>query len=372
MDNNKTLLIGLIAIVVIILAGIFVYSQGMHADDNAADTDIQLKTQDFKAFEIDTPVGSNFILKNNQTEVGKGMLYYKNVGNYTDEIEGIIINKNLTDSLISENMGAVSSNSSDVKIYSSLSRNGTFYEIIKTVNDTDIILAGHNLDLMEKMANTSNVKDTSGLTLKETKTIENATQAANDTVNKTQNTTKPVNKTVNKTQNTTKPANKTVNKQENAKQETKTPVEKVVEKTRDEQKAKAPKVQTTISQNNPNPVSEISDNPRETTYPLYIGGGSFTTGSELEDKTYADIYLGVEHAGEEIGIKIFYYRDGNSLNQGNYVTTTVESTGYVNIASADSYSLYPDYAIVKVFDCNGNLQDTQEITLEPTSGTQYF
>ena len=60
------------------------------------------------------------------------------------------------------------------------------------------------------------------------------------------------------------------------------------------------------------------------------------------------------------------------MNQGNYVTTPVESTGYVNIASADSYSLYPDYATVNVYDCYGNLQDTQGISLEPTSGTQYF
>jgi hypothetical protein len=82
--------------------------------------------------------------------------------------------------------------------------------------------------------------------------------------------------------------------------------------------------------------------------------------------------LGVDHADEEIGIKILYFRDGNSLNEGNYVSTPVESTGYVNIASADSYEYYPDYAIVKVYDCDGNLQDTQEITLEPTSGTQYF
>ena len=361
MDKNKTLLIGLIAIVLIILAGIFIYSQGMGADNDKANSNIQLKTQDFKAFEIDTPVGSDFSLKNNQTEVGKGMLYYKNSGDYAKEIEGIIINKNLTDSLISDNMNLVASNSSDVKIYSSLSRNGTFYELVKTVNDTDIILTGHDLNLLQKMANTSNVKDTSALTVKEVKTPKNVTTQVNKTVNKTQN---QVNKTVEKTQNQ---VNKTVAKT----QESKTPVEKVVEKT-NEQKTQAPKSPNKISQNNPNPESVITDNPTKTTYPLYIGGGSFTTGSGLDDKTFAKIYLGAEHAGEEIGIKIFYSRDGNSLNQGNYVTTPVESTGYVNIASADSYSLYPDYATVNVYDCYGNLQDTQGISLEPTSGTQYF
>ena len=365
MDKNKTLLIGLIAIALIILAGIFIYSQGMAADNDKANSNIQLKTQDFKAFEIDTPVGSDFSLKNNQTEVGKGMLYYKNSGDYAKEIEGIIINKNLTDSLISDNMDLVASNNSDVKIYSSLSRNGTFYELVKTVNDTDIILTGHDLNLLQKMANTSNVKDTSVLTVKEVKAPKNVTAQVNKTVNKTQN---QVNKTVNKTvEKTQQQVNKTVTKT----QEAKTPVEKAVEKT-NEQKTQAPKSPNKISQNNPNPESVITDNPTKTTYPLYIGGGSFTTGSGLDDKTFAKIYLGAEHAGEEIGIKIFYSRDGNSLNQGNYVTTPVESTGYVNIASADSYSLYPDYATVNVYDCYGNLQDTQGISLEPTSGTQYF
>ena len=356
MDKNKTLLIGLIAIVLIILAGIFAYSQGMIADNDKADSNIQLKTQDFKAFEIDTPVGSDFSLKNNQTEVGKGMLYYQNFGNYANEIEGIIIDKNLTDNLISPNMDLVSSDNPDVKIYSSISRNGTFYELVKTVNDTDIILTGHDLDLLEKMVNTTHVKDTSDLTIKEVKTPQNTTSQANKTQNQ-------VNKTVNKTQTQAK---------NTPKQETKTPVETLVEKTNENKKAQAPKVSHTISQNNPNPEPVISDNPTKTTYPLYIGGGSFSTGSGLADKTYAKIYLGVEHAGEEIGIKILYSRDGNGLNHGNYVTTTVESTGYVNIASADSYSLYPDYATVKVYDCNGNLQDTQGISLEPRSGTQYF
>ena len=103
-----------------------------------------------------------------------------------------------------------------------------------------------------------------------------------------------------------------------------------------------------------------------------IGGGSFTTGSGDEDRTYAKIYLGIDHAGETVGIKIFYFRDGSSLNQGNYVEATIKPDGYVSIASADAYSKYPDFARVEVYDASGNLISTQGIHLNPTSGTQYF
>ena len=103
-----------------------------------------------------------------------------------------------------------------------------------------------------------------------------------------------------------------------------------------------------------------------------IGGGSFTTGSADADKTYARIYLGIDHAGETVGIKIFYSRDGVNLNQGNYVEATIKSDGYVSIASADAYSKYPDFAYVEVYDAAGNLISTQGIHLAPTSGTQYF
>lgn len=352
MDNDKTLIIALIGVFVIILAGIVAFT-AMNPHDNVNQTayEIPLKSQAFSLFKMNTPENSNFVLKNNFSDVGKGMMYYQNYGKFSNETDGIIINKNMTNSLIKDNMNLVRDNDT-VKVYSDAKAKGNYYQVVKSFGDTDIIVSGYNLNLIEDMLDSASVKNDTGSLIKESPVkITNKTDA-----NKT-NTTKTVNKT-----NAAKTANKTTAKTQVETTVEKTPVQKVVETTKSNR----------ISQNNPNPESQITDEPKHTSGPITIGGGSISTGSELEDLTYADIYLGVEHADEEIGIQIFYSRDGNSLNPGNYVTTPVESTGHVNIASANSFDYYPDYATIKVFDSDGNLQDTQSITLEPRSGTQYF
>ena len=105
---------------------------------------------------------------------------------------------------------------------------------------------------------------------------------------------------------------------------------------------------------------------------MSILGGSFSTGGELEDKTYASINVGSEHAGEKVTVQIFYSRDGSSLNNGNMVPVTVSSEGYVDVASADAYKYFPDHAEINLFDDSGNLLDTQSVDLSPQAGTQTF
>lgn len=105
---------------------------------------------------------------------------------------------------------------------------------------------------------------------------------------------------------------------------------------------------------------------------MSILGGSFETGGGLEDKTYASIYVGPEHSGENVKIQIFYSRDGNTLNNGNMVPKTVDSSGYINVRSADAYKYFPDYAEINLYDSSGNLLDTQSVSLNPESGTQTF
>lgn len=105
---------------------------------------------------------------------------------------------------------------------------------------------------------------------------------------------------------------------------------------------------------------------------MKILGGSFYTGSDLSDKTYANIYVGKENAGKSVIVQIWYSRDGNTLNHGNMVPATVHSDGYLEISSADSYSYYPDYATINLYDSNSNLMDSQSISLSPSSGTQTF
>lgn len=105
---------------------------------------------------------------------------------------------------------------------------------------------------------------------------------------------------------------------------------------------------------------------------MTIEGGSFSTGSGLEDKTYATIYVGEEYSGADVIIQIFYSRDGSLLNHGNMVPKTVDSKGCINVASADSYKYYPDFAEINLYDSNSILLDSMNVSLEINSNTQTF
>ncbi len=105
---------------------------------------------------------------------------------------------------------------------------------------------------------------------------------------------------------------------------------------------------------------------------MMILGGSFYTGQYLSDKTYAHIYVGTQYAGQQVKITTIWSRNGNNLNNGNILTRPVDYDGYVNFNSASAFKHYPDHAFVKLFDLNGNLIDTVDVNLSPTSGTQSF
>ncbi|MFM5882703.1 MULTISPECIES: zinc ribbon domain-containing protein [Methanobrevibacter] len=138
--------------------------------------------------------------------------------------------------------------------------------------------------------------------------------------------------------------------------------------------------QTQVQNNassSPNPVqSTQSSQPQQSSSAqsaaMDILGGSFSTGSSLSAKTYASIYVGSQHSGEKVIIQIKYSRDGSSLNNGNMVPKTVDSSGYINVKSADSFKYYPDFAEINLFDTNKNLLDTQSVSLSPDSSTQTF
>jgi len=105
---------------------------------------------------------------------------------------------------------------------------------------------------------------------------------------------------------------------------------------------------------------------------MSILGGSFSTDGGLEDKTYASIFVGPEHAGEDVTIQIWYSRDGSTLNNGNMVPKTVTSSGYIEVASADPFKYFPDFAEINLYDASGKLLDTKSVSLSPEKGTQSF
>lgn len=336
--NSKTLIIAAIALIAIIFGGIMLTQDSGPREENVTAYDVPLKSADFSYFEIKTPENSNFTVKNSLNETSKGMVYWKNTGNYSKEIEGIIIDKNLTDQLIHENMNLLT-NDSDTKVYES---NG-IYQVVKTQNDTDIILIGSDLHVLNEMITSAKIKDTKNITspkpVKET----------------------PVEKVVDKNKETKKANKKNTT---NNKAKTTKNTSKNVETTKDTAK----NVETTKDTSKKSESNAV----KKTHGQIYIGGGIFKTGSGLNDKTNAKIYIDGGNPGESIIIKIKYYRDGNSLNKGNMVTKTIQDDGYISINSADAYKYYPDKAYIELYDLDGKLQSTQTVTLNPDSSTQYF
>ncbi len=350
--NSKTLIIAAIALIVIIFGGIMLTQDSAPKEENITAYDVPLKSADFSYFEIKTPENSNFTVKNALNETSKGMVYWKNTGNYSNEVEGIIINKNLTDQLIHENMNLLT-NDSVTKVYES---NG-IYQIVKTQNDTDIILTGSDLHVLNEMATSAKIKDTKNIT---------SPKPVNET---------PVEKVIDKNKEVKK-----ANKNNTAKKKvetTKNTTKKNVETTKDTTKKKVETTKDTTKKNVETTKDTTKKNVETTSLKktkgqIYVGGGIFKTGSGLNDKTNAKIYIDGGNPGESVIIKIKYYRDGNSLNKGNMVTKTIQDDGYISINSADAYKYYPDKAHIELYDLDGNLQHTQTVTLNPDSSTQYF
>ena len=156
--DKKLSLIVIIAVILIVCGCYLIFTNSFNGDVSGDSLKVPLKKQDFKLFEIDTPEGSNFTLKNEN----EGMKFYQNTGKYSENISSIIIDKGLTDSLIGDNLQSIS-NSSSEQIYSSLFKNETVYRLVSNQGEVDIILAGNDLNLLKEVSNTIEIKDVSSI-----------------------------------------------------------------------------------------------------------------------------------------------------------------------------------------------------------------
>ena len=272
-EQNKIIII-CIAIILVVAAtvGIFVFSM----------TQVSLQKQDFGAFSMSVPVGSNFVETFNSMGTPGGFITYENQGDHFHD--AFYFDVSSSSLMIPPDSFEFDSKDGDLVIYKSTDGNDG-YIVYREVGGYTFGIMGFNLGVLKEMANSIEV-------------------------------TGP------------------------------------------------------ISQSSSSSSSSTPSTPESGA--LKTLGGSFSTGSAEEDKTYAEIYVGPQHSGEKIYVQIFYSRDGNGLNNGNMVPVTVDSNGYVKVASAEAYHFYPDHATIKIYDANQKLQDVKEVSLSPTSGTQTF
>lgn len=291
--DSKPIIITLIAVVIIILVGVGVYASGVFTPD------VPLNTQDFGAFKVDVPEGSEFVVKDSvTTDPEKVLVSYENKGKYGEELAFILASNNasIDDNDDDDEIELVETDG-NMKVYKYKEADGTGICCIAHIDDGDnqFEAIGYDLNTVKRVAKTFKAGDMSQL------------------------------------------------------------------------------------KNNVTPLTDISSSSSSSSAPasstpssISILGGSFSTGSADEDKTYARINVGTAHAGEDVIVQIFYSRDGNSLNNGNMVPATVHSDGYLEIASADAYKYYPDYATINIYDSNSHLLTTQSVSLSPSAGTQTF
>lgn len=158
MNKKLSLIVIAIAVILIVVGAILIITNPFSVEVTEDSSDIPLKSQDFKLFEIITPEGSNFTVKNE----ADGMKYYQNVGKFDGNFSGIIINKGMTDSLIGDNSQSIS-NSTSHQIYVSEFKNETVYKCVSNQGEIDFILIGNDLNLLKEVSDTIKVKDASNL-----------------------------------------------------------------------------------------------------------------------------------------------------------------------------------------------------------------
>jgi len=129
---------------------------------------------------------------------------------------------------------------------------------------------------------------------------------------------------------------------------------------------------TVNSTANGSTANSTASNPSNTTATtatsMNIQQVQITTGSSLSSKSHADVYVGKEYAGESVTISTLYSRDGNTLNDGNDVSKTVDSDGYVHVTAGVASKYYPDTCVVTISGPSGS--DSVTCYLNIKSGTQ--
>ena len=111
-------------------------------------------------------------------------------------------------------------------------------------------------------------------------------------------------------------------------------------------------------------------NPLSEKEPMHIINTTFSTDHSLDAKTICTINVGSNHSNENVIVSILYSRGGANLTDGDKSTKTVGADGSIVCESKDSYDKYPDRAIVKLYDEEGNVLDSADISLATDDSIQ--
>ena len=111
-------------------------------------------------------------------------------------------------------------------------------------------------------------------------------------------------------------------------------------------------------------------NPLAEKEPMHIINTTFSTEHSLDAKTVCTINVGSNHSNENVTVNILYSRGGTNLNDCDKSVKTVGADGSIVCESKDSFDKYPDHAIVTLYDEDGNVLDSADVTLATDDSMQ--
>lgn len=106
--------------------------------------------------------------------------------------------------------------------------------------------------------------------------------------------------------------------------------------------------------------------------PIKIQKISISTAREIEALTYIKIFVGTQYAGKAVKVSSVFSNKGNVMCEETIITEKVSSDGYLNFASTKAFAKFPDHGIIKVYNADGTLSDSKNLTIVPRAGTQEF
>lgn len=145
-NNSKKIIIGLI-VVIIVLAGIALYASGILTPE------VELKTESFDGFELDVPVGTNYVLSESYTQDQDNFFFsYWNKNENTFDLVYFIVGTKMSG--IAEINNELVENDNGLKVYKNESDGEAIYSVVKEADKTCIILSGSNPETLKRIANT--------------------------------------------------------------------------------------------------------------------------------------------------------------------------------------------------------------------------
>lgn len=169
-DKNKMIIIALIAVVAILAVGVL-FAGGLFKSD------VPLEKKDFEVFEMDVPVGSEFVATSSLPSYGNigGFVVLENGGDYSKEVSSIMVSTIQGSSHPSET--SLDRTEGDIKVFKDNTGHELYY-IQREVDGYEFSIIGKDDQAIIKMLKSVKITDKTALASQSTSSSSSTTQSS--------------------------------------------------------------------------------------------------------------------------------------------------------------------------------------------------